>query len=47
MSEVNTQVIDDSLFDKAFNLFSRIENRDFEYVYRGYFSHNISRKYFP
>ncbi len=44
MPEVNTQVIDDSLFDKAFNLFSRIENRDFEYVYRGYFSHNISKK---
>ena len=41
---MGTQIIDDSLFDKAFNLFSRIENQDFEYVYRGFFSHNISKK---
>ena len=38
------QVIDDSLFDRAFNLFTRIEQQDFEYVYRGFFSHNISKK---
>ncbi len=41
---MSVQLIDDSLFDKAFNLISRIENQDFEYVYRGFFSHNISKK---
>ncbi len=41
---MSKQIIDDSLFDKAFNLFSRIENQEFEYVYRGFFSHNISKK---
>ncbi len=40
----NYQVIEDSLFDKAFDLFSRIQRQDFEYVYRGYFTHNISKK---
>ncbi len=33
-----------NLFDKAFNLFSRVEEHDFEYVYRGYFTHNITKK---
>ncbi len=42
--KMSHQIIDDSLFDKAFNLFSRIESKDFEYVYRGFFSHNISKK---
>ncbi len=41
---MSMQVIDDSLFDRAFNLFNRIEQQDFEYVYRGFFSHNISKK---
>lgn len=34
----------DNLFDKAFNLFSRVQQQDFEYVYRGYFTHNIIKK---
>jgi len=34
----------DNLFDKAFNLFSRIQQQDFEYVYRGYFNHSITKK---
>ncbi len=34
----------DNLFDKAFNLFSRVQQQDFEYVYRGYFTHNITKK---
>ncbi len=37
-------MFDDNLFDKAFNLFSRVEKQDFEYVYRGYFTHNITKK---
>ena len=32
------------LFEIAYPLFKRIENDDFEYVYRGYFSHNITKK---
>lgn len=34
----------DNLFDKAFNLFSRVQQQDFEYVYRGFFTHNITKK---
>lgn len=37
-------MFEDNLFDKAFNLFSRVEQQDFEYVYRGYFTHNITKK---
>jgi len=37
-------MFDNNLFDKAFNLFSRVEKQDFEYVYRGYFTHNITKK---
>jgi len=37
-------MFENSLFDKAFNLFSRVEKQDFEYVYRGYFTHNITKK---
>ncbi|MBN2891149.1 MAG: SiaB family protein kinase [Bacteroidales bacterium] len=37
-------MFDDNLFDKAFNLFSRVQQQDFEYVYRGYFTHNITKK---
>jgi len=33
-----------SLFDIGFDLFRRISNEDFEYVYRGYFTHNITKK---
>ncbi|MCQ2974509.1 MAG: SiaB family protein kinase [Bacteroidales bacterium] len=32
------------LFDIAYPLFQRISNDDFEYVYRGYFTHNITKK---
>jgi hypothetical protein len=37
-------MFEDNLFDKAFNLFSRVQEQDFEYVYRGYFTHNITKK---
>jgi len=37
-------MFEDNLFDKAFNLFSRVQQQDFEYVYRGYFTHNITKK---
>lgn len=37
--ETNTQ-----LFDIAYSLFQRISGDDFEYVYRGYFTHNITKK---
>ncbi len=37
-------MFENNLFDKAFNLFSRVEKQDFEYVYRGYFTHNITKK---
>ena len=33
-----------SLFGAAYDLFKRIGERDFEYVYRGYFNHNITKK---
>ncbi len=32
------------LFSIAYPLFQRISNDDFEYVYRGYFTHNITKK---
>ena len=32
------------LFEIAYPLFQRINNDDFEYVYRGYFTHNITKK---
>ena len=32
------------LFDAAYGLFKRIGSSDFEYVYRGYFNHNITKK---
>jgi len=37
-------MFEDNLFDKAFNLFSRVQQQDFEYVYRGFFTHNITKK---
>ncbi|MEA3452399.1 MAG: SiaB family protein kinase [Bacteroidota bacterium] len=37
-------MFENNLFDKAFNLFSRVQQQDFEYVYRGYFTHNITKK---
>ena len=39
-----TQELGSKLFDIAYPLFQRISNDDFEYVYRGYFSHNITKK---
>ena len=33
-----------SLFGAAYDLFKRIGETDFEYVYRGYFNHNITKK---
>ena len=33
-----------NLFGAAYSLFKRIGNSDFEYVYRGYFNHNITKK---
>ena len=33
-----------SLFGAAYDLFKRIGESDFEYVYRGYFNHNITKK---
>ncbi len=33
-----------NLFDAAYSLFKRIGTSDFEYVYRGYFNHNITKK---
>ena len=39
-----TPEIGSKLFDIAYPLFQRISNDDFEYVYRGYFSHNITKK---
>lgn len=38
------KMFEDNLFDKAFNLFSRVQQQDFEYVYRGVFTHNITKK---
>ena len=39
-----TPELGSKLFDIAYPLFQRISNDDFEYVYRGYFSHNITKK---
>lgn len=39
-----TTELGSKLFDIAYPLFQRISNDDFEYVYRGYFSHNITKK---
>jgi len=33
-----------NLFEAAYGLFKRIGDSDFEYVYRGYFNHNITKK---
>lgn len=33
-----------NLFGAAYDLFKRIGETDFEYVYRGYFNHNITKK---
>jgi len=33
-----------NLFEEAYGLFNRIGESDFEYVYRGYFNHNITKK---
>jgi len=33
-----------SLFGAAYDLFKRLGESDFEYVYRGYFNHNITKK---
>ncbi len=44
MPDNTYQIIDDSLFDRAFDLFNRIKNQEFEYVYRGFFTHGISKK---
>jgi hypothetical protein len=33
-----------NLFGAAYDLFKRIGDSDFEYVYRGYFNHNITKK---
>jgi hypothetical protein len=33
-----------NLFRAAYDLFQRIGSTDFEYVYRGYFNHNITKK---
>lgn len=38
------EIIDNKLFDIAYGLFSRVKGEDFEYVYRGYFTHNITKK---
>lgn len=37
-------MFEDNLFNKAFNLFQRVQKQDFEYVYRGLFTHNITKK---
>lgn len=39
-----TPELGSKLFDIAYPLFQRITNDDFEYVYRGYFTHNITKK---
>ena len=39
-----TPEVGSKLFDIAYPLFQRISNDDFEYVYRGFFTHNITKK---
>ncbi|MCQ2249536.1 MAG: SiaB family protein kinase [Bacteroidales bacterium] len=38
------QELTNNLFDIAFQLFNRVGDRDFEYVYKGYFDHDITKK---
>ena len=33
-----------NLFEIAYPLFNRVDDNDFEYVYRGYFDHSITKK---
>lgn len=38
------QELTGNLFDTAYDLFNRIGESDFEYVYKGYFNHDITKK---
>ncbi len=38
------QELTGNLFDTAYNLFNRVGVSDFEYVYKGYFNHDITKK---